>query len=200
MLVLNTTWSEGILNNIFSSTQNPLQCSFRILSIWHMNGNRLGRRAAALQRKLQESRGFQEIQMLQEIHQKDDVWPWCLKEILSLNQKPFCQPSEPPMCNWKPLAIPASIICSSGTFRYWAAFFFCTGICWVFQQYALTGRYEIQLFLFWLKNNSRKERSEFPRLCWDKRFHTITSLGDTRTIFVHVPHSVLIRIVAKFSF
>ena len=28
-----------------------------------------------------------------------------------MNQKPFCQPSEPPMCDWKPLAVPASVIC-----------------------------------------------------------------------------------------
>lgn len=31
--------------------------------------------------------------------------------ILSLNQKLFCQPSEPPVCNWKPRAFPASVIC-----------------------------------------------------------------------------------------
>jgi len=40
-----------------------------------MNGNRLGRRALALQRRVQESHGFQEVQMLQEIRQKVDVWP-----------------------------------------------------------------------------------------------------------------------------
>lgn len=41
---------------------------------------------------------------------------WCLalmleKGILSLTQEPLCQTSEPTMWNWKPWAIPASIIC-----------------------------------------------------------------------------------------
>lgn len=78
-LFLNSTWSEGIINNIFYSTQNPLQCSFHTWFVRCVDGNRLGRRAGALQRRLWESPEFQEIQMLHKIHQKVDVWRWCLK-------------------------------------------------------------------------------------------------------------------------
>lgn len=73
-------------------------------------------------------------------------------------------------------------------------------VSWFLQQCKLSGRYEIQLFLFQLKNISWKEGSEFPRLSWEERFHTVTIFGDTHTLFVHVPQSVLIRIVAAFSF
>lgn len=202
-------WSEEFLDIIFYSTQNPLQCSFHILSILYMNGNRLGRRAAVLHRRLQESHGFQEMQVLQEMHPEVGVWAWCLKEgsyhwirshSVSLS-----------MCNWKLLDISAPVICtdsvlalpSSNIFTLSSGIGclgFCTGRCWFLQQCKLSGRYEIQLFLFQLKNISWKEGSEFPRLSWEERFHTVTIFGDTHTLFVHVPQSVLIRIVAAFSF
>lgn len=79
-LFLNSIWSEEILDIVFYSAQNPLQCSFHILSILYANGNRLGRRAAVLHRRLQESHGFLEMQVLQEKYPKVEVWAWCLKE------------------------------------------------------------------------------------------------------------------------
>lgn len=174
-----------------------------------MNGNRLGRRAAVLQRRLQESHGFQEMQVLQEMYPKDDVWAWWLKEgsyhwIRSHS-------ASLSICNLKLLDISAPVICTDSVLALLSSNIFtlssdigcldfCKGICWFLQQCKLSGRYEIQLFLFQLKNTSWKAGSEYPRLSWKKEFHTVTIFGETLTLFVHVPQSVLIHIVAIFSF
>lgn len=128
--------------------------------------------------------------------------------ILSLNQKPFCLPSH---IKWKLLDISAPVTCTDSVLALLSSNIFivssdtgclgfCTGICWFLQQCKLSGRYEIQLFLFQLKNTSWKERSEFPRHSWGEGFHTVTIFGDTHTLSVHVPQSVLIRIVATLFF
>lgn len=161
--------------NTFHSTQNPLQCCFHTLSILCMNGNAPGRRAVAPQRRPQESHGFQEVWMLQEILQKVDVCLWCSKEgfchwIRSHSVHPLSHlyigpPWLFPLLSpvWSKLWHPQTLVC----------LFLCTGIYWFFQHCTLTGRYEIQLLVFWL--NSWKEGSEFPRLCRD----VITIFGDT---------------------
>lgn len=139
-------WGEF---NTFHSTQNPLQCSFHTLSVLCMNGNTLGRRAVAPQRRLQESHGIQEVRTLQEVHQKVDVCDarkrdFITEAILSALRAtyildPFGYSHFCHLCSH-----------NSCTLRH-GAVFLCAGIYWFFQQCTLTGRYEIQLFLFWLK-------------------------------------------------
>lgn len=106
---------------------------------------------------------------------------WCLsvmleRGILSLNQEPFCPPSAPPIY-WTPLAIPTSVTCVVKTLAPSDIGLFVSLYRHLLVFPAMHIDWEIwnTTASILIKDNSWKEGSEFPRLCWD----VITIFGDT---------------------
>lgn len=122
-------------------TVQKIHCNALCIScVLHMHGSRLGRRAAALQKALQESRGLQETQMLQGMHQKVSVWPWCLRQRLHCPVRSHAV--SPAGCSWKPLALPASVICTAAVLAPSLH-----RSLLIFQQCALTGNTAVSVLI-----------------------------------------------------